>query len=93
LQRRVDRDQEARRSWLLSPSDRELANRVDDIDSENLAWLRNLIAGRGFPTATDVGDVGELSPTDFARYTDRVLLAMKKPQRYGTQFGWSECAR
>jgi len=54
LQRRVDRDQEARRSWLLSPSDRELANRVDDIDSENLAWLRNLIAGRGFPTATDV---------------------------------------
>jgi hypothetical protein len=120
LQRRVDRDQEARRSWLLSPSDEELANRVDDIDSENVAWLRNLIDGGGFPTATDVGEVGvhlawillqhadhapdlqrrllptlakryearELSPTDFARYTDRVLLAMKKPQRYGTQFEW-----
>jgi hypothetical protein len=120
LQRRVDQDQEARRSWLRSPSDRELANRVDEIDSDNVAWLRNLIDGGGFPTATDVGEVGvhlawillqhadqapdlqrrllptlakryesrELSPTDLARYTDRVLLAMKKPQRYGTQFDW-----
>jgi hypothetical protein len=120
LQRRVDRDQEARRSWLRSASDRELANRVDEIDSENVAWLRNLIDGAGFPTATDVGEVGvhlgwillqhadqapdlqrrllptlakryeshELSPTDLAKYTDRVLLAMKKPQQYGTQFDW-----
>jgi uncharacterized protein DUF6624 len=120
LQRRVDRDQEARRSWLRSPSYKELANRVDAIDSENVAWLRNLIDGGGFPAASDVGEVGvhlawillqhadqapdlqrrllpilakryeerELSPTDLARYTDRVLLAMKKPQRYGTQFDW-----
>jgi hypothetical protein len=120
LQRRVDQDQEARRSWLRSPSDRELANRVDEIDSENFAWLRNLIHGGGFPTATDVGEVGvhlawillqhadqapdlqrrllptlakryeshELSPTDLAKYTDRLLLAMKKSQRYGTQFDW-----
>lgn len=120
LQQRVDWDQEARRSWLRSPSDRQLANRVDEIDSENVAWLRNLIDGAGFPIATDVGEVGvhlawillqhadqaldlqrrllptlakryeshELSPTDLAKYTDRVLLAMKKPQRYGTQFDW-----
>jgi hypothetical protein len=31
---------------------------------------------------------GELPANDLARFTDRVLLASGKPQRYGTQFDW-----
>ena len=31
---------------------------------------------------------GELSADDLAKFTDRVLLANGKPQRYGTQFDW-----
>lgn len=31
---------------------------------------------------------GELPANDFARITDRVLVASGKPQRYGTQFDW-----
>ena len=30
----------------------------------------------------------ELPANDLARFTDRVLLAGDKPQRYGTQFDW-----
>ena len=32
--------------------------------------------------------VGELPANDFARFTDRILVASGKPQRYGTQFDW-----
>jgi len=31
---------------------------------------------------------GELPTNDLARFTDRVLVASGKPQRYGTQFDW-----
>lgn len=31
---------------------------------------------------------GELPANDLARFTDRVLVARGKPQRYGTQFDW-----
>jgi hypothetical protein len=31
---------------------------------------------------------GELPANDLARFTDRVLVASGKPQRYGTQFDW-----
>ncbi|KQQ92013.1 DUF6624 domain-containing protein [Massilia sp. Leaf139] len=36
---------------------------------------------------------GELPLSDFARFTDRVLKAQGKPQRYGTQFPPQEWAR
>ena len=31
---------------------------------------------------------GELSANDLSRFTDRVLVANSKPQRFGTQFDW-----
>jgi hypothetical protein len=33
---------------------------------------------------------GEIPAQDYALLTDRVLRAQGRPQRYGTQFGWSE---
>jgi hypothetical protein len=33
-------------------------------------------------------EAGELPADDFAKLTDRVLIALRKPQRFGTQFNW-----
>jgi len=120
LRSRVEKDQSARRRWLAQQDNAELADAVGAIDSENVAWLRDLISTKGFPTAAQVGKegvhlawvllqhadqdpklqsdllptlekrflAGELPANDWARMTDRVLIAGGKPQRYGTQFDW-----
>jgi hypothetical protein len=120
LKVRVESDQAARRKLVADPKSKELGRSVDAIDSANLAFLRKLIAEKGFPTAAQVGNqgvhlawillqhadedpklqsallpvlqqrfaAGELPVNDLARFTDRVLLASGKPQRYGTQFDW-----
>jgi len=120
LQERVDADQRARTAYLASPHDPEVRRRVLEVDSENLAWLRILVADKGIPTAADVGEsgvkwawllvqhadrdprlqasvlgtfvkryeAGELPADDLARLNDRVLLALGRPQRFGTQFDW-----
>jgi hypothetical protein len=120
LRLRVEKDQAARKRWLTDQSSAELANAVMSIDNENVAWLRKLIAEKGFPTAAQVGNkgvhfawlllqhadqdpkfqsdllpvleqrfsAGELPANDLARFTDRVLMASGKSQRYGTQFDW-----
>jgi hypothetical protein len=58
LERRVERDQTARKQWLIDPSNTEHAGAVDSIDTENVAWLRKLISERGFPAAAQVGKKG-----------------------------------
>lgn len=58
LKLRVERDQAARKRWLVDQGNSELANAVDSIDTENVAWLRNLVATKGFPTAAQVGKQG-----------------------------------
>lgn len=120
LKRRVDSDQAARKKLVADPKSKEFGRSVDAIDSANLAWLRQLIFQKGFPTAAQVGNegvhlawillqhadqdpklqsellpvlqqrfaAGELPMNDLARFTDRVLVASGKPQRYGTQFDW-----
>jgi hypothetical protein len=120
LKLRVERDQTARKRWLVDQGNSELASAVESLDTENVAWLRNLISTKGFPTAAQVGKqgvhlgwlllqhagqdpklqkdmlptlerrfaAGELPVNDLARFTDRVLLADSKPQKYGTQFDW-----
>ena len=122
LKVRVESDQAARRKWVADPKSKELGRSVDALDSSNLAFLRKLIAEKGFPTAAQVGNqgvhlawillqhadedpklqsellpvlqqrfsAGELPANDLARFTDRVLVASGKPQRYGTQFDWFE---
>jgi hypothetical protein len=120
LKVRVENDQAVRRKWLANPKSQDLSRSVDAIDRADLAWLRKLIAEKGFPTAAQVGNegvhlawvllqhadqdpklqsellpvleqrfsAGELPANDWARITDRVLVADGKPQRYGTQFDW-----
>ena len=58
LRLRVERDQSARKRWLAEQDNTELADAVDSIDTENVAWLRNLISTKGFPTAAQVGNEG-----------------------------------
>jgi len=125
LDERFTRDQEARRAWMDRLSDRHRQRAVVLSDKDNLRWLRELVAGKGFPTAAQVGEEGvnrawllmqhmdtdpqfqaallpvleqrfkdgELSGDDLARFTDRVLKAQGKPQRYGTQFPPEEMGR
>jgi hypothetical protein len=122
LDARFRRDQDARVAWMARRWDRELGRAVTLSDRNNLRWLRELVAGKGFPTAAQVGEEGvnrawllmqhmdddpqfqaallpvleqrfadrELSGDDLARFTDRVLKAQGKPQRYGTQFSPEE---
>lgn len=122
LGERFTRDQAARVAWMARRWDRELARAVTLSDRNNLRWLRELVASKGFPTAAQVGEEGvnhawllmqhmdndpqfqasllpvleqrhadgEMDADDLARYTDRVLKAQGKPQRYGTQFSPEE---
>lgn len=58
LKARVERDQAARKKWVADPNSQELGRSVDAIDRANLAFLRKLIAEKGFPTAAQVGNQG-----------------------------------
>ena len=58
LKHRVEKDQAARKRWLADRDNAEFADAVDSVDSENVAWLRKLVASKGFPTAAQVGNEG-----------------------------------
>jgi hypothetical protein len=122
LDERFARDQRARVAVLAKPRDPQRKRAVVLADQGNLRWLRELVAGKGFPTAAQVGEEGldhawlllqhmdddpqfqaallptleqryadgELGADNLARFTDRVLKAQGKPQRYGTQFSPEE---
>ncbi len=116
----VERDQAARqelvRSGMKPPP--ELSARLAALDRQHAARMQELLAARGWPTRSDVGEsaskaawllvqhadhdpafqeralalleqavaAGEAQPAHAAYLTDRVLVAQKRPQRYGTQF-------
>jgi hypothetical protein len=58
LRVRVAKDQAARKRWLADRDNTELADAVGSMDTQNVAWLRELIAAEGFPTAAQVGKEG-----------------------------------
>jgi hypothetical protein len=58
LKERFDEDQRARREYIKSPHDPDIARRVETIDSQNLIWLRNLVRDKGIPTVQQVGELG-----------------------------------
>jgi uncharacterized protein DUF6624 len=58
LRKRADRDQQTRREWLAHSSNRALGEAVNRVDQGNVAWLRELMATRGLPTAAEVGEWG-----------------------------------
>ena len=47
---------------MADPKSKDFGRSVDSIDSANLAFLRKLIAEKGFPTAAQVGNQGVISP-------------------------------
>jgi hypothetical protein len=57
LQRRVDSDQAARRGLLHAPQDARATGLVQQMDAQNIAWLRRALE-KGFPTAAQVGEPG-----------------------------------
>jgi hypothetical protein len=120
LQQRFDLDQSARKELLSMPRDPVVARRVEEVDADNLIWLRRLMKEKGIPNADQVGErgvqwawalvqhadrdprlqaaaltqfakryeAGELPADDLAKLTDRILIALGKPQQFGTQFDW-----
>lgn len=132
LKKRVKADQDARFALIklmqeqkpedpakAKPmADPPLMKKLEEIDTANTAWLKEVVAKHGWPGKALVGKdgahdawllvqhadrdpafqkkcldqmkplaaTGEVSKTDFAYLTDRVLVAAKKKQLYGTQF-------
>lgn len=116
LDERFARDQRTRVAFLAKPKDPQRKRAVLLADQSNLSWLRELVAGKVFPTAAQVGEEGvdnawlllphmdddppfqaallptleqrfadgELGADNLARFTDRVLKAQGKPQRWRT---------
>jgi tetratricopeptide (TPR) repeat protein len=115
----VEVDQAARMELARGNFKDEAAKeRLRAIDTQNTARMKDIIARKGWPTRTLVGQrashaawllvqhadldlefqkqclpllekavaQGEATPANLAYLTDRVLVAEKKPQRYGTQF-------
>jgi hypothetical protein len=58
LQERFAADQRARQDYLAAPRDPAVARRVDQLDAQNLDWLKALVRDRGIPTAAQVGENG-----------------------------------
>jgi hypothetical protein len=58
LQRRFEADQRERQQLIADPRNRDVGNRVQRMDSENLVWLKNLVKDNGIPTVAQVGESG-----------------------------------
>jgi hypothetical protein len=97
LSRSVDAIDMANRAWLrrlISEKGFPTAAQVGN-DGVHLAWVLLQHADQDpklqseqLPVLEQRFSAGELPANDLARITDRVLVANRKPQRYGTQFDW-----
>jgi hypothetical protein len=58
LERRFEADQRERQKLIAAPHDRDIENRVQRMDTENLVWLKNLVKDNGIPTVAQVGESG-----------------------------------
>jgi hypothetical protein len=123
LLRRRDADQAPRRKMRPgTPVDQDLVGQMEATQRDNVEWLKQVIADRGWPGRSLVGPdgadaawliaqhadhdlnfqqeclrlleqaaaAGEVSQSNVAYLTDRVMLAETGRQRYGTQFGYGE---
>jgi glutathione S-transferase len=58
LRKRVDQDQSARNAWIAAPQDKAAFQAMDKVDKDNLAWMKETFAKKGFPHANAVGLAG-----------------------------------
>ena len=59
LARRVEVDQQARQAFLDGTEiDLEVAHRIETIDADNTAWMKDLVERHGWPTIAEVGEEG-----------------------------------
>jgi uncharacterized protein DUF6624/ClpA/ClpB-like protein len=119
LLRRRDADQAPRRKMRVgAPVDQALIREMEATQRDNVEWLKQVIADRGWPGRSLVGGdgadaawliaqhaghdldfqrqclglleeaaaAGEVSQSNVAYLTDRVMLTETGHQRYGTQF-------
>ena len=69
LLERMARDQQARNE-VRSPEDKGAWQRVRAIDAENTAWLKAILAERGWPRLADVGDRAAAAAWLLAQHAD-----------------------
>ena len=58
LERRFEADQRERQKLVADPRNRDVGNRVQHMDLDNLVWLKNLVKNNGVPTVAQVGESG-----------------------------------
>jgi hypothetical protein len=58
LLQRMGQEQRLRSEWVDKPDDAQLADHIAEIDSQNTAWLENVIERDGFPGLSDVDGDG-----------------------------------
>jgi len=58
LERRFEADQRERQRLVANPHDREVHKLVQQMDTENLTWLKRLVKDNGIPTVAQVGESG-----------------------------------
>lgn len=58
LERRFEADQRERQKLVVNPQDHGVRNLVQQMDSENLMWLKKLVKDNGIPTVSQVGESG-----------------------------------
>lgn len=74
LERRMEVDERARRPVVGASEDprTELWARVDEVDTDNTAWLHKVIEARGWPLLSEVGERAATAAWLIAQHADDV---------------------
>ncbi len=70
LQRRIDRDQEARNQAMQAPTDAALAAKLGEVDRDNTTWLKAYLGEHGWPGYDKVGRNGSMGFFLLAQHAD-----------------------
>ena len=71
LQRRIDRDQEARNQAMQDPENSTLAATIAEVDRDNTAWLKAYLVEHGWPGYDTVGRSGSMGFFLLAQHADQ----------------------
>jgi hypothetical protein len=71
LQRRIDKDQEARNRAMQDPENPTLAATLGDVDRDNTAWLKAYLGEHGWPGYDTVGRSGSMGFFLLAQHADQ----------------------